>query len=213
MRERRRNRGTFTRSIRKAKTTAPPSAPRTNQKGRGAIAIAALHVRAPDFDAYTQSAAGQADDAKAQIAKLRHDYTAAVVGIARLLEMAEKGLSEGQGPTMRERLVALKLQRDQIAKEIGELQSRMASLAPTIASEKVARVGGRLRDKLYAGPDLRSSGRPTRGCSLRKSGSPTRKSASAARNPSWRNAPRMGSPSFVQEWRARRDSNSRPPDS
>ena len=31
---------------------------------------------------------------------------------------------------MRERLVALKLQRDQIAKEIGELQIRMATSPP-----------------------------------------------------------------------------------
>ena len=34
---------------------------------------------------------------------------------------------EAEDPVMRERLVGLKLQRDQIAKEIGELQNRMAS--------------------------------------------------------------------------------------
>ena len=104
------------------------------------------------LDAYVQSAAAQADGAKAQIAKLRHDHTAAVAGIARLLELVEKGLMEPEDPAMRERLVALKLQRDQIAKEIGELQNRMASSTPTITPEKVARVGGLLRDKLYEGP-------------------------------------------------------------
>jgi hypothetical protein len=52
---------------------------------------------------------------------------------------------------MRERLVALKLQRDQIAKEIGELQNCMESSTPTITPEKVVRIGSLLRDKLYEG--------------------------------------------------------------
>ena len=78
------------------------------------------------------------------LAKLRHDHTAAVAGIARLMELVEKGLMEAEDPAMRERLVGLKLQRDQIAKEIGELQNRMASSTPTITPEKVARVGGLL---------------------------------------------------------------------
>jgi hypothetical protein len=90
------------------------------------------------LDAYVQSAAAQADGAKAQLAKLRHDHTAAVAGIARLLELVEKGLMEAEDPAMREPLVGLKLQRDQIAKEIVELQNRMASTTQTITPEKVA---------------------------------------------------------------------------
>jgi site-specific DNA recombinase len=101
------------------------------------------------LDVYVQWAAARADGAKSQLARLRHDHTAAVAGIARLLELVEKGLMEAEDPVMRERLVALKLQRDQFAKKIGELQKRMASSAPTITPEKVARVGGLLRDKLY----------------------------------------------------------------
>ena len=104
------------------------------------------------LDGYVQSAAAQADGAKAQIAKLRHDHTARVAGIARLLELVEKGLMEPEDPAMRERLVALKLQRDQIAKEIAELQNRMTSTTPTITPEKVGRIGKLLRDKLYGGP-------------------------------------------------------------
>jgi hypothetical protein len=79
-----------------------------------------------------------------------------------LLELVEKGLMEAEDPAMRERLVGLKLQRDQIAKEIGELQNRMASSSPTIIPEKVARVGALLRDNSTMG--LRSSVRPTPGC-------------------------------------------------
>jgi hypothetical protein len=63
------------------------------------------------LDAYVRSTAAQADGARAQLAKVRHDHTAAVAGIARLLELVETGLMEAEDPAMRERLVALKLQR------------------------------------------------------------------------------------------------------
>jgi site-specific DNA recombinase len=86
----------------------------------------------------------------AELAKLRHEHTAATAGIARLLELVEKGPMEAEDPAMRERLVALKLQRDQIAREIGELQHRMASSAPTITPEKVDRAGGLLRNGSYS---------------------------------------------------------------
>jgi site-specific DNA recombinase len=162
--------------------------------------------------AYVQSAAAQADGAKAQLAKLRHDHTTTVAGIGRLLELVEKGLMEAEDPAMRERLVTLKIQRDRIAKEIGELQNRMASAAPTITLEKVARVGGLLRDKLFEGhPEFRQAYarllmdevRVTDE-EIRISGSKSvlaRCSADGACEP----APRVLS--FVQEWRARQDSN------
>jgi site-specific DNA recombinase len=71
---------------------------------------------------------------------------------ARLLALVEKGPMEAEDPAMRERLVALKFQRDQTAREIGELQQRMASSAPMITPEKVARAGDLLRNKLHKGP-------------------------------------------------------------
>jgi site-specific DNA recombinase len=104
------------------------------------------------LDAYVKSTAAQADGAKAQLAKFRHDHTAAAAGITRLLELVEKGLMEAEDPMMRERLVGLKRQRDQIAKDIAELQNRMTSAKPTITPEKIARVGQLLRSKLYEGP-------------------------------------------------------------
>jgi site-specific DNA recombinase len=143
--------------------------------------------------AYVQSAAAQADGAEAQLAKLRHDHTAAVAGIVRLLELVEKGLMEPQDPAMRERLVALKLQRDQVAKEIGELQNRLASPTPRITPEKVARIGGLLRDKLYEGPpEFRQA--YARLLMDEVQVSPTRRSASAGQNPFWRSAQPKGSP-------------------
>ena len=52
------------------------------------------------LDAYVLSAAAEADGAKAQLAKLRHDHTAVVAGIARLLELVEKGLMEAEDLTI-----------------------------------------------------------------------------------------------------------------
>jgi site-specific DNA recombinase len=112
------------------------------------------------LDAYVQSAAAQADGAKAQLAKLRHDHTTTVAGIVRLLELVEKGLMEAEDPAMRERLVTLKLQRDRIVKEIGELQNRMASFAPTITREKVSRVGGLYGTTLRRPSGVSTSVRP-----------------------------------------------------
>ncbi len=111
-----------------------------------------------------------------------------------------------------ERLVGLKLQRDLISKEIGELQNRMASASPTITPEKVARVGALLRDKLYEGPSefrqayarlLMEEVRVTDE-EIRISGSKSvlaRCAAEGVAEPSRRVL------SFVQEWRARQDSN------
>ena len=165
------------------------------------------------LDAYIRTAAAQADGAKARLAKLRHEHTAAVGGIARLLGLVEKGVMEAEDPAMRERLVALKLQRDQIAKAIGELQNRMASSAPAITPEKVARVGGLLRDKLYETPPefrqayarLLMDEVQVTDEEIRISG-PKSVLARCAAEGVAQPVPKVLS--FVQEWRARRDSNS-----
>ena len=117
-----------------------------------------------------------------------------------------------EDPAMRERLVGLKLRRDQIAKEIGELQNRMASASPTITLEKVARVGALLRDKLYEEPSefrqayarlLIEEVRVTDDeiCISGSKSLLARCAAEGVAEP----APRVLS--FVQEWRARQDSN------
>ena len=122
------------------------------------------------------------------------------------------GRLQAEDPAMRERLVGLKLQRDQIAREIGELQNRMASSTPTITPEKVARVGGLLRDKLYEGaPEFRQAYARLLMDEVRVtdeeihiSGSKSvlaRCTAQGVAEP----VPKVLS--FVQEWRARQDSN------
>ena len=69
---------------------------------------------------------------------------------------------ETEDPVMRERLVGLKLQRDQTAKEIGELQNRMASSTATITPGRLRGSAGYCGTNFIKG--LRSSGRPTPGC-------------------------------------------------
>jgi site-specific DNA recombinase len=126
--------------------------------------------------------------------------------------LVEKGLMETEDPAMRERLVGLKLQRDQIAKEIGELQNRMASSSPLITPEKVARVGALLRDKLHEGRSefrqayarlVMEEVRVTDD-EIRISGSKSVLARCAAEGVA---EPAPGVLSFVQEWRARQDSN------
>ena len=106
------------------------------------------------LDAYLQLAATQADGAKALLAKLRHDHTAAVAGIARLLELVEKGLMEAEDPAMRERLVGLKLQRDRITEDMGSdtaLKTRHDALCRHAQSRRPGRRPYRSRTR--PGPD------------------------------------------------------------
>ena len=114
------------------------------------------------LDAYVQSAAAQVDGAKAQLAKLRHDHTAAVAGVVRLLELVEKGLMEAEDPAMRERLIGLKVQRDRIAKEIGELQNRMALWPRQSLQKRLRNSAGCCGTNSTKG--LRSFDKRTRGC-------------------------------------------------
>ena len=162
--------------------------------------------------AHVQSAAAQADGGKAQLAKLRHHHTATVAGIARLVELVEKGLMEPEDPAMRERLVALKIYGIGSPRRSGNCRTGWRR-PPRRSLQKRSRgsAGCCVTNSMKG----RSSGRPTPGCSWTKSDSPMRKSASAAQKfvlarcaaeglaeP----APRVLS--FVQGWRARRDSNS-----
>ena len=168
------------------------------------------------LDAYVQSAAAQADGAKAQLASSATITLRQRPGSPELLELVEKGLMEAEDPVRRERLVGLKLKRDQIAKEIGDLQNRMASSRRTITAEKVVRVGTLLRDRLYEGPPefrqayarlLMDEVRVTDE-EIRISGSKSVLAKCAADGVT-ETAPKVLS--FVQGWRAERDSNAMPP--
>jgi site-specific DNA recombinase len=112
---------------------------------------------------------------------------------------------------LRERLIGLKLQRDETAKDIGDVQKRLSSAEPIITPEKINRIALLLRDKLHNGPS--ESGRPLLAClwttsitdeEIRISG-PKAVLARPALDGMEQATP--GVLSFVREWRTRRDSN------
>ena len=164
------------------------------------------------LEAYVRSSAERGSQDKELLTRLRHAHTEAKAGIARLLELAERGLMDAEDPEMRERLIALKLKRDELGKEIADLQKRMGSSEPTITPEKIERVARVLHDKLYSDDgDLRQAYarllmdevRVTRD-EIRISGSKSVLARAASDGP---DIPAPAVLSFVQEWRTRRDSN------
>ncbi|WP_407925580.1 recombinase zinc beta ribbon domain-containing protein [Geminicoccus flavidas] len=166
------------------------------------------------LDAYLRTAQEPGDRQQDQ---LRQDHKEAEAGITRLLELVEKGVLDASDASLRERLVNLRFRRDELTKEIGDLQRRLASAEPAITPEKVVRLAVLLRDKLYVGPpDLRQayarlvlSEVSVDDQEICISGSKAILARTAAEG--------LGSTapsvlSFVRGWCARRDSNPRPQD-
>jgi site-specific DNA recombinase len=89
---------------------------------------------------------------------MRQDHKEAEAGIARLLELVEKGLMDAEDASMRERLVNLRFRRDELADQISDLTRRLAMAEPMITPEKIEKVALLLREKLHNGPpDLRQA--------------------------------------------------------
>ena len=59
---------------------------------------------------------------------------------------------DAEDPSLRERLIGLKVRRDTLAKEAAELQRHVAAGKPQITPEKIVRMTRLLRDKLHHGP-------------------------------------------------------------
>lgn len=120
--------------------------------------------------------------------------------------------------SLRERLVGLKVRRDELGAEIADLPKRLANGEPAITPDKIAALATLLRDKLRNGSSdfkqayvrlvMREVSVGDK--EIRISGSKA-VLARAASDGFDKAAP--GVLSFVQEWRAGKDSNPRPPDS
>ena len=153
-----------------------------------------------------------------RVSKLRHNHKEAEASLTRLLELVEKGLMDAEDPSLRERLIGLKVRRDECAKGAAELQRHIASGEPQITPEKVERLTRLLHDKLYGGtPELRQAyarlimDEVTVTEEEISISGPKAVLARCAAQDELPAAPMVLS--FVQEWRARKDSNFRPPDS
>lgn len=65
---------------------------------------------------------------------------------------------DAEDPEMRERPIALKLKRDERARQIADLQKQMTSSQPIIPREKIERLADMLHDKLFGeNPELRQA--------------------------------------------------------
>jgi hypothetical protein len=161
---------------------------------------------------YVKASSDREQGDRGLIAKLRREQSEAEAGIRRLLELVEKGLMHAEDTELRDRLIALKLQRDELAKEVSDVQKRLSSGEPQITPEKVNKVALLLRDKLHHGPsELRQAYArlvmeevAVTGEEIRISGSKSILARCAT------DGPEASTPavlSFVREWRSLGESN------
>ncbi len=164
------------------------------------------------LQAYVRAGSDREDQNRERLAKLRHAHKEAEAAITRLLELVEKGLMDAEDPALRERLIGLKLRRDELAKGAGDLQRHIASGEPQITPDKIGKVAVLLREKLCHGPpELRQAYArlvmdevSVSDEEIRISGSKSVLARCAAAD----EIPVVPAVlSFVQEWRARGDSN------
>ncbi len=170
------------------------------------------------LDAYLQSANERAVRDRTQLDKLRHSHREAQKALSRLLELVEKGLMEAEDPNLKERLLGLKLQRDELAADIADIQQRITSGEPEVTPEKIERFALLLHEKLVNGtPEFRQAYArllmrevTVKDREIRISGSKAAL-ARAASQGLGKTPPAVLS--SVREWRTGKDSNSRPPNS
>ena len=166
---------------------------------------------------YLRTAMEREDRNRDRLRQMRHDHKEAEAGIARLLELVEKGLMDAGDASLRERLINLRFRRDELANEISDLSRRLAMAEPVITPEKIEQIAILLREKLFSGsPDLRQayarlllSEVRVDDRQIRISGSKAVLARSASAGVGETTPAVL---SFVREWRARQDSNLLPQD-
>lgn len=159
---------------------------------------------------YLKSAASQADENKNRLSRMRQAHKEAEAAIVRLLGLVEKGLMEAEDPNLKERLVGLKVQRDELAQDIAEVQKRITSGEPAVTADKIEKFAALLRDQLHNGPpELRQAYArlamrevSVKDKEIRITGSKAVLARAAAQG---LDKTPPGVLSFVREWRARRE--------
>ncbi|WP_049779347.1 recombinase family protein [Rhodomicrobium vannielii] len=170
------------------------------------------------LDTWLRSASERAEKEKKDITKLRQKHADAKAALTRLLQLVETGTMEAEDPALKERLLGLKLQRDECAAEIADLQHRMTTGEPAVTPAKINRLAKLLKEKLTSGsPEFRQAYARllmrevlVKDKEIRITGSKAILARAASGEPG-QTPPAVLS--FVREWRTGEDSNSRPPDS
>lgn len=164
------------------------------------------------LEEYLRTALEREERNREQLRQLRHALKDAEAGIARLLELVEKGVMDADDAALRERMVSLRFRRDELSHEIYTLARRLESAEPIVTADKVEQLARTLRQHLHDGaPELRQayarlvlSDVSVTKQKIRITGSKAMLARSAAEGVS-KTAPAVLS--FVREWRTRQDSN------
>jgi len=107
---------------------------------------------------YLRTAIEREDRNRDRLRQMRQDHKEAEAGIARLLELVEKGLMDTEDASLRECMVTLRFRRDELSDQISDLSRRLAMAEPVITPTKIEKLALLLRDKLHHGaPDLRQA--------------------------------------------------------
>jgi hypothetical protein len=107
---------------------------------------------------YLKSANSRSNENKEWMSRLRQSHRDTETGIRRLLTLVEQGVMEAEDASLKERLVGLKVRRDELAAEVTDLQKRIVSGEPTIPPEKITQLSSLLKDKLQNGsPELKQA--------------------------------------------------------
>jgi site-specific DNA recombinase len=160
------------------------------------------------LEAYLKSAATRTDENKDRLSKMRQAHKEAETSIVRLLELVEKGLMDAEDPNLKERLIGLKVRRDELAQDTADLQRRFTSGEPAITPAKIEKLATLLRDQLHNGPpELRQAYArlamrevSVKDKEIRILGSKAALARAAAQGLDTKSS---GVLSFVREWRAR----------
>jgi site-specific DNA recombinase len=165
---------------------------------------------------YIAEASASREARREKLRQARDARNGADAAIARLLALVETGAMEPDAPELRERLVALRLQKTELGRDITRLQANLQTGQTDLSPETLKTLSIEMRRRLAEGPqELRQAymkllldSVTVDHLSIRLEGSPAILEKLANRGPS-KSSPEVLS--FVQEWRPREDSNLRPP--
>ena len=103
------------------------------------------------LQAYLDRSAAADESRRERLAQARRRQTEAEGGLARLLELVEKGLLPLDDPTLKDRLGAARVARDDAAEQVRLCAANLTGQAAAITPEKVERFGQLMRERLHTG--------------------------------------------------------------
>ena len=150
-----------------------------------------------------------------EVSRLKAEVTELQGRKEKLLQLIETGVLTPDDPDLKRRITDLQLRRQETLERIGLLEQELGSKRRDVTPEKVERFASAMREKLRNGTkEFRRAylnlfiDKIDVGDTVIQITGPKAALAKASAEPV--PAPAALVPSFVQEWRARRDSNSRP---